>query len=200
MENLEEISILGTMIAAGVWYLKHKVVTSSKIQLEMLKEFERNKNQELLESFKSDLAIKSEIFKTKHLSIYERKLHALLDSFACVSDCESPMGKISEDWSTNNGAQFPKLYEEFLERKDKLLNTFWRNSALFSDSLIGEFQKFKIGTLIPYSNTYKNISESLKVNGDVSDSYIEHLIDLEIEYGKFSNSLKNEIRKVLNES
>ena len=109
MENLEEISILGTMIAAGVWYLKHKVVTSSKIQLEMLKEFERNKNQELLESFKSDLAIKSEIFKTKHLSIYERKLHALLDSFACVSDCESPMGKISEDWSTNNGAQFPKL-------------------------------------------------------------------------------------------
>lgn len=200
MINWESLGFFGVLTSCVVWYVKHKIETSSKIQLEAISESYKNKNRELLEAFKADLGLQYEIKKTKHLSIYERKVHALLDSFACLSDCESPMGKIAEDCSTNKGENFSKLYEDYLYRKDILLNTFWRNSALFSDLLIEKFQQFKRGILMPYTSAYKAIAEDIKHGGSVTDSHINRLIDLEIEYGRFAKYLKAEIRHTLNES
>ncbi|MDR7088222.1 hypothetical protein [Cellvibrio fibrivorans] len=199
MENWQEITFVGSVLGFVVWYVKHKIITSTKLQIERFIEFEKNKNQELLESFKSHLGLQTELRKAKHLSIYERKVHALLDSFACISDCESPMGKISEDALTNRGENFVDLHAQFLGRKDILLNTFRRNSALFSDSIIEKFQQFKREVLMPYSSTYKSMLETLSSGGKITDGQISRLMDLEIEYGKFSKALKHEIKDTLSE-
>lgn len=199
MENWQEITFVGSALGFVIWYVKHKIITSTKLQIERFIEFEKNKNQELLESFKSQLGLQTELRKAKLLSIYERKVHALLDSFACLSDCESPMGKISEDALTNKGENFSDLYAQFLSRKDILLNTFWRNSALFSDSIIEKFQQFNRKVLIPYSSAYKSMLETFNSGGKITDGHISRLMDLEIEYGKFSKALKHEIKDRLSE-
>ena len=86
-----ELSDIGfiSLIAGGLgWYLKHRIKESSAQQLERFKEEIKISNTHNLERLKSDLGWNQEVSKIRFSSIYERKINALLDSYAHVQKYE----------------------------------------------------------------------------------------------------------------
>ncbi|AOT08760.1 hypothetical protein [Pseudoalteromonas luteoviolacea] len=196
MLNWESIGIFSGIVAAATWYIKHLISTSSKAQLIQFQEHEKSQNAKILEVLKSDLGLQSELKKIRYSSIYERKVNALLDVYACLQEYEASIGKISEDVIDHSANHFLQLYPVYLAKKDELSTKFWNNAALFDDDVVSQYQEYRRNVIMDYDSVYKAMSKNLtKI-----DSYFSRLPELEFETGKFSSNIKYKVKTVLNNS